>query len=429
MKHNLIICFWRRAKWMYALPLMCLAATLPCNDLLAQDSIEEAVGTADVPGETATVDRPEEAGESVAAEDIGPSTVVDPWDLFFPPRDSKFDWIQLKSGEWLKGKLKGLYSYKVEFESDELDNLDFDWEDIKSIRTASAVEVGYDPYGDTEAGLLRFTRRQQPHVAFGQLTLIGDTATVGTGPDALQIKRDQIATVAKGTQKEADFWSGEFSFGANARRGNSDTSDANLYMQAQRRRAINRFYADYRANFSKAGEDELSNNHRIKSWFDSFRTSRLYWRILYAEYFRDRFQNIENQLSLGSGLGYDIIRTKRTEWDVSAGVGALYKEATSVLANQDAANTSSAFTLATKLDIELTNRVDFLLNYSATFVDDDNGKYIHNAVTTLSSDITGNLDLDITVVWDHVAKPQRAEDGTLPEKDDYRFGVAISYEF
>ncbi len=50
------------------------------------------------------------------------------------PRPEKFDWIQLKSGEWLKGKLEVLYDRKLEFDSDELDELEFDFEDIKQIR-------------------------------------------------------------------------------------------------------------------------------------------------------------------------------------------------------------------------------------------------------------------------------------------------------
>ena len=44
------------------------------------------------------------------------------------PRPEKFDWIQLKSGEWLKGKLEVLYDRKLEFDSDELDELTFDFE-------------------------------------------------------------------------------------------------------------------------------------------------------------------------------------------------------------------------------------------------------------------------------------------------------------
>ncbi|MGB6288849.1 MAG: hypothetical protein WBF36_01825, partial [Desulfobulbales bacterium] len=38
------------------------------------------------------------------------------WDNFAPPPDDKFDWIQLTSGEWLKGELKFLYDFQVEFD-------------------------------------------------------------------------------------------------------------------------------------------------------------------------------------------------------------------------------------------------------------------------------------------------------------------------
>ena len=50
----------------------------------------------------------------------------DAWDRFVPPPDNRFDWIQLKSGEWLKGDLKAMYNYSLEFESDELDRLELD---------------------------------------------------------------------------------------------------------------------------------------------------------------------------------------------------------------------------------------------------------------------------------------------------------------
>ena len=387
------------------------------------------------PEDAGASEQPASAEEAAAAEEAASlpepeaSTVSDPWQAFFPPPDPQFDWIQLTSGEWLKGELKGLYNYQLEFESDELDTLTFDWEDIKIVRTARPREIGYDEPDEGGARWLAFGNRRPPTVVFGRLTLIEHDATIGTSPTATKIKRDQIVTIASGNEKEGDLWSGEFTLGANFRRGNSDLSDANIYFKAQRRRAITRFYMDYRASFSRAGEEELSNNHRIKASFDSFRSSRLYWRVVYVDYYRDRFQNIENQLTAGSGLGYDIIRTARTEWSALVGLGALYKESTSVQSTEDAANTSPALALATNYDIELTSRVDYFLGYTAQIVDEENGSYVHELVTTLSSDITGNLDLDLTLVWNHAAKPRRAEDGTLPDQDDYRLGVSISYEF
>jgi hypothetical protein len=37
-----------------------------------------------------------------------------------PPPPDDFDWIQLNSGEWLKGEFKALYDEKVEFDSEEV---------------------------------------------------------------------------------------------------------------------------------------------------------------------------------------------------------------------------------------------------------------------------------------------------------------------
>ena len=60
-----------------------------------------------------------------------------------PPPPDMFDWIQLKSGEWLKGELIALYDDKLEFDSDELDNLTFDWDDVRQVRTGRVVRVRF----------------------------------------------------------------------------------------------------------------------------------------------------------------------------------------------------------------------------------------------------------------------------------------------
>jgi putative salt-induced outer membrane protein YdiY len=360
--------------------------------------------------------------EETAPEDIVESSVpeaIDPWEAFFPPPDSRFDWLKLTSGEWLKGEIKGLYGYKLDFESDELDTLTFDWEDVSILRSAGPQEVRYT---DLENGRI-------PLTAYGQLTLVGNTATIGTSPTATTVKRDQIVTIAQGAQSEWDHWSGDLTIGANIRSGNSDVTDASVYFVTERRKAQSRFHADYRGTFSRTEGIETQNNHRVNGYFDSFVTSRLYWRAVFAEYFRDRFQNIQNQLTVGTGGGYDIIRTSKTEWDISAGVGALYKEAVSVEAGKDNGNTSPALLFGTLFDTELTKWLDYLFQYRLQVVDEENGSLLQNMVTSLSSDLIGELDLDLTLTWDRVEKPQPAEDGSVPEKDDFRFTVGISYEF
>src|SRR5262245_5107139 len=60
-----------------------------------------------------------------------------------PPAPDKFDWIQLKSGEWLKGELIALYENSLEFDSDELNDLRLKWEDVRQVRTGRVVQVRF----------------------------------------------------------------------------------------------------------------------------------------------------------------------------------------------------------------------------------------------------------------------------------------------
>jgi len=61
-----------------------------------------------------------------------------------PPPPDEFDWIQLTSGEWLKGEFKRLYDRRIEFASDKLDLQEFDWEDVKQVRGSRIFSVRFE---------------------------------------------------------------------------------------------------------------------------------------------------------------------------------------------------------------------------------------------------------------------------------------------
>ena len=261
------------------------------------------------------------------------------------------------------------------------------------------------------------------------LTLEGGRATIGTGPAALEISRDQIVNIAPGSTHELDYWSGHLMLGGNVRSGNSSGVDGSVGAKLQRRRAESRFAAEYQANYSSAEGVQTSNNQRLNSYFDSFLTARTFWRAIYAEYFRDEFQNISGQLSAGTGIGHDVIRTPRTEWDVGTGLGVLRKRYVSVPTGVDPQETSATLLLSTHLDTDLTPSLEYLFDLRMMFVNERAGSYLQHLSTTLSSDLTRNLDLDLTLQWDRVAKPQPRSDGTVPDKDDFRLIISVDYEF
>jgi hypothetical protein len=50
-------------------------------------------------------------------------------------------------------------------------------------------------------------------------------------------------------------------------------------------------------------------------------------------------------------------------------------------------------------------------------------------ISTLKSEITRDLDLDISAVWDRISHPTEDDTGNLPEPDDYRLLLGLSYSF
>jgi hypothetical protein len=121
-----------------------------------------------------------------------------------PPKD--FDWIQLTSGEWLKGDLKVLYDDKLEFDSDELDLLELDWDDIKEIR-------GYRQHS---------VRFEGPVTVVGVLKVVGDKVFVITEEKVFEFNRSDLISIAYGEEKEIGYWSAKISLGLDIRKGNTD---------------------------------------------------------------------------------------------------------------------------------------------------------------------------------------------------------------
>ena len=341
------------------------------------------------------------------------------WDHFVPPPDSRYDWLQLDSDEWLKGNLKSLYNYKVEFDSDELNLQTFEWKDVKRLRTAAPRSVRVE--------LTRYS--WHPLTVIGRVEMDGDTVIVVAGEQQQRYRRDQIVSIGTVGEREREYWSGKLSLGANLRAGNADVVDISLITNAKRQDADSRFVADYVGNYSETRGEINTNSHRLNGHYDRFQSSRFFWRVLNGEYYRDVPKNIEHQISLGTAFGYDLIRDGKTEWELSGGVGIAVKRYVSVEAGSSQQETSPSLRLGSIYDTSFSKDTDFLVNFSFQLLDKASGTYTHHFISTLSSEILPDLDLDLSLVWDRVQDPRPDANGIVPQRDDYQLIVGIGYEF
>lgn len=388
------------------------------NDVAAAEAVQAmAVEEEDEALEAAEVAEVVRRASEEESENI--PTAVDPWEAFAPPVDSEYDWLQLASGEWLKGDFKVMYDFTLEFDSDELDLQEFDFDDVKQLRTRAMKTVFIE--GEES--------RRDSYVLRGMLEIKGDQVVLRRREHEVHIPRSRVISIAGGKQRERDNWSGMLSIGMTGRSGNTETLDTTVQANLKRRTARTRFNADYLANYSSTKSTETANNQRLNGYHDWFLTGRFYWKTLEGEVYRDPFSNIDSQFSASTGVGYDIIRTPRTEWTINTGIGYQELRFVSVQPGEDESSSSPFLTVGTRFDYELSGDIDFLYDYSMRWLNEQNGTYTHHMLTTISFDLFGNLDLDVTAIWDRVQEPQLDADGLLPNQDDYQLIVSLAYDF
>jgi len=328
------------------------------------------------------------------------------------PMPDKFDWVQLTSGEWLKGELKVLYEKTVEFDSDKLGLLQLDLEDIAMVRTAQTVNV--KAVGNQNA--------------VGQLLLEGDSVKILGEMDA-EFEREGLVSITAGVPKERNFWSGKATAGANLRSGNTDQTEATGRLVFKRRTVDDRVGLDYIGNYTITNDIESANNHRANGVWDHFVSDRFFLRPVFLEYFRDPFQNIAHRATLGSGLGYQLIDNSRTEWSVFAGPAYQWTQFEEVEPAEEDSEGPWAFSAGTNYDHELTDDIDLFYEYRFQITSVDAGRYNHHMIGGFSFDLTDDLSMEVSMVWDRIEEPRPDSDGVLPKKDDYRLVFGLGYDF
>ena len=328
------------------------------------------------------------------------------------PMPEKFDWIQLKSEEWLKGELIAMYKDELEFDSKELDPMTFDFADIWQVLSAATMQVGLVD-GSVVTGKLRIDR--------DKVLVIGDQTR--------ELQRSQIMSISGGEPKESSRWSGKVGAGLNFRRGNNEVAETNANVNIKRRTARNRIELDYLGNHNVTEDVTVTDNNRATVRWDRFVSDRFFISPVLFEYFRDPFQNIAHRGTIGAGAGFQIIDTPKVDWQISTGFAYQRTRFDDVPEGSAESVNTPAFILGTAYEHKLSGSVKFNLQYQILIVNEESGRYTHHFVTGFEFDLIGSLDFDPTFVWDRIQNPQQNSDGTFPQKDDYRLNFVLSYDF
>lgn len=330
----------------------------------------------------------------------------------------KFDWVQLTSNEWLKGKFKSMYNESLEFYSDKLGLLNIDLADVKYLKSYRSCHVYFETYG----------------AIIGMLEISDTKVIVSSGDEVKTFERTQLVSFTHAGQREIDLWAVKFALSLNLSSGNTKQVDYTAKFSAKRRTAKSRFLLDYIGIVSKTDAvsdtlEETVNNNRVSFSLDKYATREFFYTPIFGEYYRDPFQNIEKRITLGAGVGYSLYDSNKFEWNITGGSAVLSTRYFSVQPGEKISVTTGALTLGTNLDVELSRTVDFIFKYNLQASKKEAGGYTHHIIATIESELTGSLDLDVSFLWDRISEPTADDKGNVPKPDDYRLMFGVSYSF
>ena len=271
-------------------------------------------------------------------------------------------------------------------------------------------------------------------VVTGVLNISKDEVTVTQGEIVKEYDVIELVSFTPAGSREIDLWAIKFTLGLDLRKGNTEQIDYTSGLVAKRRTSKSRFNIDYLGNISKTDAvggvlEETVNNHRLSTNLDKYVTRSFFYTPIFAEYYKDTFQNIDKRLTVGVGIGYTIINTAETEWSISGGPSYLSTKYISVLPDEEIKVDSGSLSLSTSYEIEINNKIDFIYKYNIQASETETGGYTHHMIATFENELTNDLDLNVSLIWDRINSPVIDDQGNIPEVDDLKFMLGISYNY
>ncbi|KXO14041.1 hypothetical protein AKG98_103 [Moritella sp. JT01] len=325
------------------------------------------------------------------------------------------DWVWLKSGEFLIGKIEDLYNDKLAFDSDDLGDLKIKWKDISRINSRQLFTILTVNGG----------------VITGTIALENGVMTISNNRQH-KVNQKDLMTLIAGPETGTNIWKGKVTFGANLSSGNTNKLEYNTNAELSRDTTTSRIKTSYTSTIGKTDNVKTDENHRFLVTYDVYGVyidKDLFFRPIKLNLYRDPLQNVNSQVNLGIGLGYQFIDNSEQELKMILGPSYLYTkyEYTDAQLNKSDASLAVDFELDYKREIH--DKIDLGLNYKLTATESNLGGYLQITKLNFDIELTDILDFDISFFWDRRSNPLSNADGDTLEKNDFRltFGLGVSF--
>jgi putative salt-induced outer membrane protein YdiY len=295
------------------------------------------------------------------------------------------DQLTLKNGDKLTGTIVKSDAKTLLIKTEFAGDVTVQWDAVTSIQAAQPLHVDLKD-GQTVVGTVVTTD--------GKLDVTTKTAGEVTAPkDAVVAVRNDEEQKAYDAQMErlrnphlTDFWTGLLDTGLSVTRGNSATIAYNLAAKAVRETTRDKITVYSAAVYASDDTTPPSRTtaHAIRGGIrGDFNVSEKVFVFGFTDFEYDQFQNLDLRNVLGGGLGYHVIKSKNTTFDVFGGAdfqqeyfsadptfptGLTRKTGEIVLGEELDTKLGPRTTVSEKLSLfpNISNGGDFRLQFDAT---------------------------------------------------------------
>lgn len=323
-----------------------------------------------------------------------------------------FDWVQMVSGEWIKGTIKRMRDDKLEFKSDKLGSQNIDFSDVVAIHSPKVNTYVFD----------------ERVSATGMAIITKDKVIVQTDSGTEVFDRSELESIVVGGEREKDWWSMKLRFGLTLNRGNTDQLTYDILFNVVREDRMTALDLNYNSSFGRTSGQQNVNRHLGEFDFKVFLSSRWFVTPAFGQLFNDRFQNIRFRATPAAGAGVHVIEKPKVKWDFQTGLGYQFLRYRGEEAGVENPQSDLFVPLYTYWDFDVTGDVDFTASWLTNLVVTTIGNTNHTGKADLSIGLTSAIDLDISFLFLRTERPAPQPEDPQLEKNDYQLIVGIALE-
>jgi putative salt-induced outer membrane protein YdiY len=326
---------------------------------------------------------------------------------------ARADQVTLKNGDRLTGTIINSDAKTLLIKTDLAGDVNVQWDAVTSIVSAQTLHLALKD-GQTIVGTVN-TNDGKFEVA------TKETGPVTAPKDAVVVVRNDAEQKAYDEQIErlrhphlTDFWSGLLDTGLSLTRGNSEALTYSLSGKAARVTDRDKISVYTTAVYAKSTTNDVSSTtaHAIRGGVrGDLNVSDRLFVFGFTDFEYDQFQDLDLRNVIGGGLGYHVIKTKNTNFDLFAGgsydadfYGAIAATATTP-ARPAITRKTGELVLGETFNAKINNRTTFVEQFSLYPNISNTGNYRFQFDATAATKLKNWLSWQVTYSDRYLSDP------------------------